>query len=208
LSSLEQIEGLRALKVILTTRRDDVSFKAKGALGEATLNEAIYAPIADAFGDGKVHSLGDIERAAKGKNVTIAQIVESVVVLAGKGDLALAQDKQDIAASKPRCDAFNRFAMMRSRAGNQIQFLASPVTGGGVPVDRFQQLFLLTRRNGGRTPEDWAKATWDTLAMQGQRIAKDGKAIESAEENLTELVAQAKEFAAKRLPVLQALMVE
>ena len=59
-----------------------------------------------------------------------------------------------------------------------------------------------------RTPEDWAKATWDILAMQNQRLAKEGKAIETAEANLSELIAQAKEFAAKRLPVLQALLVE
>lgn len=208
LSSLEQLEQLRALKVVLTVRREDINFKAKGALGEASLNEAIYAPIADAVGDGKVHTLGEIEKSLKAKGIAAAQIVESVVVMAGKGDLTLAQEKQEIAAAKPKCDAFNRFVMIRSRAGNQIQFLASPVTGGGVPADRFQQLFLFAKRNGGRTPEDWAKATWDILAMQNQRLAKEGKAIETAEANLSELIAQAKEFAAKRLPVLQALLVE
>ena len=48
---------------------------------------------------------------------------------------------------------------------------------------------------------------WDMLAAQGQRVAKDGKALESAEENLAELARQAGEFADKRLPVLQALQI-
>lgn len=206
MSTLEQIEKLRALRVVLCLRREDVALKAKGALGEATLNDSIYGPVVDALGDGKIHSLGDIEQALKGK-VNIAQIVESIVVLAGKGDLLLAQDEREVTAVKPKCDAFNRYVMMRSRGGNQIQYLASPVTGGGIPVDRFQQLFLLARRNGGRTPEDWAKSTWDILNAQGHRIAKDGKALDTPEENLAELTAQAKDFNQKRLGVLQMLKI-
>lgn len=38
-----------------------------------------------------------------------------------------------------------------------------------------------------------------------QRILRDGKTIDSAEENLAELERQAEEFAVKRLPVLEAL---
>ncbi len=209
LSSLEQIESSRALKVVLTVRREDINFKAKGALGEASLNEAIYAPIADALGDGKVHTLGEIEKAVKAKSIAVAQIVESVVVLAGKGDLALAQDKQEIAAAKPKCDAFNRFVMMRSRAGNQIQFLASPVTGGGVPVDTVPAVVPAcqakrrhARRKIGPRP---LGIFWRCRASESPRKERPSRLRKT---NLTELIAQAKEFAAKRLPVLQALMVE
>ena len=85
-------------------------------------------------------------------------------------------------------------------------FLASPVIGGGVAVDRFQQLFLLARQTGRPQPEGWAQFAWEAISAQGQRLLKDGKAIESPKENLAELLAQAKEaFSSKRLPILQAL---
>jgi hypothetical protein len=43
------------------------------------------------------------------------------------------------------------------------------------------------------------------LNQQGQRILKEGKALETAEENLSELTAQATTFAEKQLPILKAL---
>jgi hypothetical protein len=45
------------------------------------------------------------------------------------------------------------------------------------------------------------------LAAQGQRIVKEGKQLETTEENLAELTAQAQAFADKQLPILKALMV-
>ena len=43
------------------------------------------------------------------------------------------------------------------------------------------------------------------IQAQGSKLVKEGKALETLEENLAELTAQASEFATKRLPVLQAL---
>ena len=72
---------------------------------------------------------------------------------------------------------------------------------------RFNQLFLLARINGRQQPVDWAQYAWSILAMQGQCIMKEGKALGSAEENIAELTAQAEAFAARQLPVLKALQV-
>jgi len=43
------------------------------------------------------------------------------------------------------------------------------------------------------------------LNQQGQSIVKEGKKLETAEENLAELTAQATTFAEKQLPILKAL---
>ena len=97
--------------------------------------------------------------------------------------------------------------MTKARSSNELNYLASPVTGGGVTVPRFQQLFLLARQQGHKQPQDWARYLWSVLAMQNQRLLKDGKTLESAEENLAELTRQAAEFADKRLPILKALQI-
>jgi len=60
---------------------------------------------------------------------------------------------------------------------------------------------------GKKRPAEWAKLAWQVLAEQGQKIVKEGKTLETAEENLAELTALAQTFAEKQLPVLKALQI-
>ena len=55
------------------------------------------------------------------------------------------------------------------------------------------------------TVEQCASAAWALLKAQGQRIIKEGKTLESDEDNLAEIAAQARAFEAKRLPLLRRL---
>ena len=61
--------------------------------------------------------------------------------------------------------------------------------------------------NGRKNPKDWAQFVWAILASQGQRMLKDGKALETEAEHLAHLAEMAEEFAAKQLPILRALRV-
>ena len=83
--------------------------------------------------------------------------------------------------------------------------LSSPVTGGGVTVNHFEQFFLLSLQEGKSKPEEWAQSVWETIAAQGQRLIKDGKTLETAQANLAELTEQAQAFERKLLPVLRAV---
>jgi hypothetical protein len=74
-------------------------------------------------------------------------------------------------------------------------------------VGRFVQLFLLSISQGKKKPEEWAQFVWQTLVTQGQKIVKDGKTLESEQENLGELTEQAKTFSVKDLPILKALQI-
>ncbi len=207
LSALEQAEALRAQKVILVTHRPDVSLKVAGALGEADMSEAVYAPILDLLADHKGKTLGQIEQQVKDKGIAFAQIIQVAMVLAGAGHLALAQDDQSITKARKQADKLNAHLCQKARGSNDVGYLASPVTGGGVPVNRFQQLFLLSLAQGKKKPAEWAQATWQILAAQGQKLLKEGQTLETAEENLAALTAQAQAFADKQLPILKALQI-
>ena len=70
--------------------------------------------------------------------------------------------------AKKRTDRLNVYLMTKARSSNELSYLASPVTGGGVTVPRFQQLFCWpssratsTRRTG--------PTSWNILALQNQR---------------------------------------
>lgn len=78
---------------------------------------------------------------------------------------------------------------------------------GGVNVRRFHQLFLMALEQGKKKPEELAGFVAQILAAQGQKISKDGKPLETAEENLAELTTQANEFALNSLPLYKALQI-
>jgi SAM-dependent methyltransferase len=207
LGPLEQAEAFRAQKVLLATPRVDVSLKVNGAIGEATMHDAVYNPILDALADHKPKTLGQLELALNDKNISFAQLTQAVMILAASGTLVAVQEDVLIPKAKKHTDKLNAYIMDKARGSVDISYLASPVSGGGVNVNRFQQLFMLALSQGKKQPAEWAQFTLQILAAQGQRIVKEGATLETAEENLTELTAQATAFATKQLPIMKALQV-
>ena len=171
------------------------------------MSAEVYNPVLDVLADHKSRSLGQIMEALKGSQVNFAQLVQAVIVLSGAGNLTVALEDGQASQGRRQTDKLNAHLMRLSRSSGDIAYLASPVTGGGLQVSRFAQLFLLARSEGHRRAEDWAKYVWNLLLTQRQRIVKDGKAIESNEDNLAELQRQATEFESTQLQVLKALMV-
>ncbi len=207
MSALEQAEALRAVKVILTINRAEVSLKVAGALGEANLTESVYTPLLDLLADHQPKSLAQIEQALKGKGVTFAQVTQASMVLIGAGHLGLVQDESVITQAKRQTDKLNAYLCQKARGSKELTYLASPVTAGGVALNRFQQLFLTNIAQGKKQPAEWAQAAWQVLAAQSQKLVKEGKTLESPEENIAELTAQAQTFADKQLPILKALQI-
>jgi len=206
LNSTDQIEAIRLQRVILVQPRSDVSLKVSGGLGEAKMNEAVYGPILDVLADHQSKTLGEIERLMEGR-VSIAQVLQAAMVLTGSGSLMAVQDDDVAAKARQSCDKLNAHLLDKARGGAELNCLASPVTGGGITVSRFQQLFLLALLKGKSNPAEWAAYAWQILASQGQRLVKNNKPIETAEENLAELTLQACSFAEKQLPIMKALQV-
>jgi SAM-dependent methyltransferase len=208
LSGLEQTEALRRLKIIvITSPRSSLAFTVQGALGQREISPGVYNPVLDALGDHQPKSVGEIEQALSGTDLRLPAIYEAIMLLAGKGDLAFVQDDEVQASARVRTDRFNLRMFDKARSGGELTNLASPVTGGGIVVSRSHQLFLLGRTEGRSGEDALAQFAWDLLAAQNQRMVKDGKPIETPEENLAELARDAREFIDQRLPVLQALRV-
>jgi SAM-dependent methyltransferase len=207
LTPLEQALSLREQRFVMTAHRPDVSLKVTGSLGEATLTEKVYAPVLDLMADLKTRSLEQIEQALKEAGISFAQLVQTVLVLCGNGTFNAVQDDTVTTKAKKHTDKLNTHLMVKARSHNDMTFLASPVTGGGVAVGRFHQLFALAIQQGKKKPEDWAAFVAQILASQGQKIVKEGKPLETPEQQLAELTSQAHEFANKQLPILKALQI-
>jgi hypothetical protein len=207
LTPLEQALSLREQRFVMTAHRPDVSLKVTGSLGEATLTETVYGPVLDLMADHKTRSLEQIEQAVKDAGINFTQLVQTVLVLCGNGTFSAVQDDAVTTKAKKHTDKLNTHLMHKARSHNDLTFLASPVTGGGVAVGRFHQLFALAIQQGKKKPEDWGAFVEQILASQGQKIVKEGKPLETSEQQLAELTSQAHEFANKQLPVLKALQI-
>ncbi|MBK5969053.1 MULTISPECIES: class I SAM-dependent methyltransferase [Thiorhodovibrio] len=207
LNPLEQLEQIRALRLILTTPSADVPRKTTGALGKANLDEHLYSLLLEVLADYQPRTFVEVEQRLAGRPNAFAQLWEAVRILAGGGHLHLAQEEAIAAECRPRTKALNRHLMQQARGSDAIRFLASPITGGGINVERFHQLFLLARQQGRQTPADWARFVWDILKAQNQRVLKDGQALQREEDNLAHLTAEAESFAAKGLAVMEALQI-
>jgi SAM-dependent methyltransferase len=205
LTPLERSEALRELKGIMVSQRQDISLKVTTSIGEITMSEAIYNPILDQLAHHNAKSLSQIEQSLQDKGVSLAQIVEAIMLLTGSGHLTIVQDDNNRMKAKKHTDKLNGHLMHKACGSNDIGYLASPVSGGGMSVGRFQLLFLLALSKGKKQPNEWAQFAWQILSAQGQKIVKEGKVLETADENLSELTTQATTFAEKQLPILKAL---
>ena len=205
LSVPDQIEQLRALRLVLVKPRNDLSLKVIGSLGEADLTESIYGPILDCLADHESRTIATIEQAVAEMGINFAQVMQAAVVLTGAGHVAVANDVDRI--DRSATDRLNAHLIKRAVGSADVAYLASPVTSGGVPVGRFQQLFLMAIRQGHAEPHEWARFVWSILAGQGQKLVIEGQTLESAEDNIAQLGEQASAFAEQYFPVLKALQV-
>ena len=126
LSPLERVEQLRDLRVILTTQRTDVSLKVAGALGAATMQEAVHAPILDVLAGHRPTTLGEIERKLPPNGGGLTQVLQTALLLTSKGDLNLAQGDRAPAAPRVHTDRLNAHLMQKARSNGDIALSREP----------------------------------------------------------------------------------
>lgn len=207
LEAAEQRAALRAQNVILVTDPGSVALKASGALVERNLPVEVYGLVLELLADRQIHSLGQLELDLQGQEISFGQLLEVVMVLAGKGDVASVQDSLVTEKALDGAARLNRHLIEGSMNSSRIHNLASPVTGGGLSVQPFHLQMLLARSQGLGRPEQWAEFIRQHLEANGVGLTRPGGGFMSAEECLATLTEEAQSFATKHLPALQALKV-
>nr|WP_198983873.1 methyltransferase regulatory domain-containing protein [Herbaspirillum sp. ASV7] len=212
----QRVQALALQSVVLLTEPDKVPLTIQNVASEITLNRLIYEPILQALSDYQPHTLVDLAASLAHRNLNLSQVLDSVLMLIGTGHAAPLPAETDAAARAQvarRTGALNAYLLQRAalplpvaEAGD-IGHLVSPVTGGGVRVDRIEQLFLLARQDCGDDIDAWPALVWRHIAAQGKRLVREGVRLEGEAENLAELATQAHLFARTRLPLLRALQV-
>jgi SAM-dependent methyltransferase len=205
LAAAELREQMLSARIVLERTIDAIPMTVNGGQGEARLQDVIFRPLLDALAaqDYAPKSFGELLQLLPG--LSLPQLTMAGAVLVGAGHAAPCQSETSARLVREKCAALNQHLLQRARTRDDVNHLASPVTGAGTAVGRFQQLFLLAHSRGCQQPADWAQFTWQLLTDQGHKLLKDGRTLATPEENLAELTAQANEFAVDRLPILRAV---
>ncbi len=206
LSTSELAEAIRRQRVVLTTARCDIELKVTGPRGQGHLSARVHGPILDALQSGQPRSLGEIEQAVEEAGLNLAAVFDAVIVVVSQRNAAPVQDEAVQQRARPRTEKLNRHILEKVGGGAALAFLASPVTGGAVPVSHVHQLLLRARAQGLQTPGEWAEAASRILRSQAKGVTKDGKPVPAAE-TVAELTVEANTFVERQLPVLRALQV-
>lgn len=136
---------------------------------------------------------------------TPTAVISSLLkVMAEQGVIAPCQPEAIVKTVKPTCDRLNRYLCQRSLAAEEIFYLASPLTGGGISVGRIPQMFLHFLWEGEKE-SNLPRKVWQTLHAQNQFLIKEGKKLETEKENLAELKQQVKAFMETTMPLLRSL---
>jgi hypothetical protein len=207
LTPLETRRQMSAQRFALTTLPGDIQMSFAGLLGPINMFPDVCQPVIEELARDKMRAKSLEEVMAALPKLTYRQVREALILLCCAGHARPALPEKTVRIAKQRTSALNAALIERAQSSSDSLYLASPVTGSGVSVNRLQQMFLGERNRGRKTERDWAEGTWRTLDTQGQRVIKDGKLLDGAEANLADLQRQATEFAQKRLPVLTALQV-
>ncbi|QXI27323.1 class I SAM-dependent methyltransferase [Pseudomonas vanderleydeniana] len=207
LSAAERREGMLNTRFVLLQAAESVPGSVKGPAGEATLQVEVYGPVLEALAAGAYMPKTLRQLLGAVPSMPYGDLEQAVTVLVGMGVAAPCQTEAAEKQVLATCSALNLHLCKRSLFNSHIQTLASPVTGGGVPVSRFGQLFLISIMQGKKQPAEWAQFAWGIINAQGEGLVKDGRALTTAEENIAELLAQAEVFGEKSLAILKALKI-
>ena len=204
---LNQMAQIKAQGFALLVPVADVPLKIKGMLGETKLQQDVFQPVIELLAKNEFTPKTGAELADALPKLKFAQIVQALVLLAGTGHVSPTQAPALIKQAQATSDGLNAKLIANAEFSGDTSHLASPVTGGGIGVSRFQQLFMKSIKAGRKAPAEWAADAWKPLLAQGQRLIKNGKTIEKAEDNIAELKSIAEDFNSNRLPIMKALRV-
>ena len=211
LSSTDRIERLLDIPIAMHVARSVVKLEANGGLGQITLRPDVHDPVLDVLAKGP-STMRDLLLLPEIAKIGGVRLIQAVTILIGQGYLfpvsmpALAQGNVAAAVRLREESAarFNKAVIGASRYNTQWAHLASPLTGGGLACNRFQLMFLEALGRGETSTDAWAASAQKQLQAQGVSLIKEGKKLQTAEENLSELQSQAREFAERELPVFRA----
>ena len=209
LTPADKDAALKGIRVLLQKDIQNITLEFMTYMGTASLHETICDPILAILSDYSPHSLYDIHKAVKDQGITLHQVLRVIAILISKEDLALANSDEVIEQVRHTCERLNTYLLARGTIADDVNYMVSPLTGGGVLVPNVEQLYLVGRRRKLPDPVSWMKFAWDVnySRIGGILVGEPGSTMPDDDfgDELREHVHQ---WAGEKLPILLALKIK
>lgn len=207
LPSREHRDAWHALNFVLTTPSIDIPKKILCGRGEVELPPDKYDLILEVLSDDdyRPKRVKELLKHDKLRKLKPQDVVDYLTILTGAGFAAPAQIPSE--KVKEQCRALNRHILQRALVSMDLHHMVSLVTGGGIGLSHMTQLFVLASSEGKVGAAALTNYVWDFLESIGERLVKDGKKVESKDENLKEIRSAANKFLKFGRSLLEALQI-
>ncbi|MBF9234321.1 class I SAM-dependent methyltransferase [Microvirga alba] len=190
LSASGQKEKWLEARFVLSRAGGNFPRKLRGLRYSADFQGELYDSLIAILERGP-RSIGDVLSEPTLAKVGPERVTQAVLHLCALGVCHPCLPERDLAERQAHASQLNMAIADQARHGNTFRHFASAVTGGGIAVDRIDQLIWLAKRSGDA---DIPGFIWNILTQAGHRLVKDGKTLATAEENLAEISRRLAQF--------------
>lgn len=200
LTEIENRAAMREMRFAPLKLRDDMTFKFQTALGEASGQAEVYGPVCDGLSEGTTRlgdltgSVGDLGRTSQAL-AALTSSSQAHPVLTGADE-----------ATRKAATRLNRAVARRALLGEAYRYLAAPAIGNGLAASDVElAAFDPMSREKITGVDDLAQAIWARFRGVGRRLMREGKPLNTEEENLAELRTRAQAILDGKAPVWRQL---
>src|SRR5215470_6089387 len=172
----------------LSTPAAEIDMTFDTALGKLQVRPDMYRPVVEILERGPL-SLRELIASPAAAKLEWSGLLDAIKVLVGHGELQPALPRELESARGESARRFNAAVIARAKESAELGYFASSVTGGGVRVDRFTQLYLGAKQDGNGDP---VAALVAMAEQRGGVVDKNDKRLgpEEAREALAAKAAQ------------------
>jgi hypothetical protein len=189
---------------VLTTDRGSLPYELTVGRGKISIKNSPAEKVADILRKNGYRPKSGREIAEGLDGVPWNDIVDLLFLLIESSHVSPAQIPDESIVE--RCRLFNRHVLNRAMVSSEIEWLASPVTAGGLQIAHLSLFFICGWEDGKRTAMELANFATDALGKILHSFNEDTvKAMAKIEPDRVLVLASA--FLSISLPLLQALIV-
>lgn len=200
----EQTDRLGNTRLALVVPHSTIKYEIPTPLGEIKADQATSKPILDALAEG-TRTIRDFATLPSLQGTASGTIVGTVALLVHSGQIHPVQTFGSAKQTAPG-RALNKAIVGRLMSGELLTYLAMPAAGTGTRATFPELLLLDSLQDGGPLdPAKIALASWTKMERTGRRLIREGKRVESKDENVALLQKEFTNLTGTLVPVWKAV---
>jgi len=201
-------QEMSKLSVGLLKPTSEITYAGRSMVGTYKFDTKAARAVVESLASGP-KTIGSLTAKTNGASLPPAEIHRAVHILIASGQIAsFASAPESLHSDMPPTRfavpaAYNRAVIAAAWTEHERATLASPVAGTGIRLDSVERSILGALRAG--EPQQVVDTVWREAEQRGVRLSKDGKRLETRDDNLAELQRRWAGFKEAKLPLLLGL---